>query len=111
MPAGMLVRYFSRAGAGWRLSEDVRKRVMFRQHNLLNGVPLGGPFDIVFLRNVLIYFDAATKQRILSAIARAMRPGGYLVLGAAETVYGAEHLWDRMPGSRGSQYQLRGGVN
>lgn len=110
MPAGMLVRYFTRAGARWRLAENVRGRVSFRQHNLLNGVPLGGPFDIVFLRNVLIYFDAATKQQILSAIARAMRPGGYLILGAAETVYGAEHLWDRMPGSRGSQYQLRGGV-
>ena len=110
MPAPMLVRYFTRNGAGWKVADAVKSKVTFRQHNLLNGVPFGGPFDIVFLRNVLIYFDAVTKQNILTNIARAVRPGGYLVLGAAETVYGAEHLWDRMPGSRGSQYQLRGGV-
>lgn len=111
MPAAMLVRYFTRSGASWRIADRVRQSVRFQQHNLMNRPPLGGPFDVVFLRNVLIYFDPATKRDVLTSIAQATRPGGYLVLGAAETVLGTEHLWDRVATSRGALYQLRGGAS
>lgn len=110
MPAPILVRYFTRAGAGWQVADRVRQSVTFRQHNLLNPAPAGGPFDIVFLRNVLIYFDAATKKNVLTTVARVVRPGGYLVLGAAETVTGADHLWERIAATRGALYRLRGGL-
>lgn len=111
MPAATLVRYFTRMGVGWQVSERVRKTVTFRQHNLMNRLAIGGPFDIVFLRNVLIYFDPATKRQVLSSVAQLVRPGGYLVLGAAENVYGAEDLWNRLIDSRCALYQLRGGIS
>jgi chemotaxis protein methyltransferase CheR len=59
----------------------------------------------VFLRNVLIYFDLATKQEVLRRVARALRPGGYLLLGAAETTMGIDDTWERVPVGRGAIYR------
>jgi len=109
LPAPMLVKYFDRAGAGWRVKPELRSFVSFAQHNLLGPPPSGGPFDVVFMRNVLIYFDAATKRDILVRLRRVMRPGGYLVLGAAETTMGIDDTWQRVPGSRGPVYRVPGG--
>lgn len=111
LPASMLVRYFERAGAGWSVKDELRRAITFAQHNLLQPPPAGGPFDVVFLRNVLIYFDAATKRDILSRTRRAMRPGAFLVLGAAESMVGIDDAWERVPTAQGSVYRVPGGIS
>ena len=105
LPAPMLVRHFTRVGAEWEVSQALRSQVSFARHNLLESVPVGGPFDVVFLRNVLIYFDLATKQDVLRRVQRALRPGGYLLLGAAETTMGIDDTWERVPVGRGAVYR------
>jgi chemotaxis protein methyltransferase CheR len=105
LPATMLVRYFTRSGADWEVVPALRERITFTRHNLLDAPPLGGPFDVVFLRNVLIYFDLATKRDILRRVQRVLRPGGYLFLGAAETTIGIDDTWERVPVGRGSVYR------
>ena len=109
LPAPMLVRHFTRAGTGWQSAPSVRDKVTCRQHNLLDAPPRVTGFDVVFLRNVLIYFDMATKRAILARVARALRPGGFLLLGAAETVPASDPTWERVGVSQGAIYQLRGG--
>jgi chemotaxis protein methyltransferase CheR len=89
MPASMLVRYFTQEGAGYRLNPGVRKRVRFQQMNLVGPwTALAPTFDVIMLRNVLIYFDMSTKQRILAQARRRLAPGGYLFLGTAESTVG-----------------------
>ncbi len=105
LPAAMLVRHFTRVGAEWEVAPTLRAQVTFQRHNLLEAVPAGGPFDVVFLRNVLIYFDLATKQDVLRRVQRALRPGGYLLLGAAETTMGIDESWERVPVGRGAVYR------
>lgn len=100
MPAPMLVRHFRTAGSSWQVNDTVRAMVRFEQHNLLTTPPPGGPFDIVFLRNVLIYFDAPTKASVLDRVARVVRPGGFLVLGGAESTLGLGTAWERVTSER-----------
>jgi chemotaxis protein methyltransferase CheR len=109
LPAPMLVKHFTRAGAHWQVADRLRSSITFKRHNLLDPAPVGGPFDIVMLRNVLIYFDPPTKRRVLSHIASALRPDGYLFLGAAETTIGIDDRWDRISHERGSVYRLKSG--
>jgi chemotaxis protein methyltransferase CheR len=85
LPVSLLVKYFSKVGRGWEISPDIRARVEFRLHNLLQDCSALGRFDVIFCRNVLIYFDDATKRRVLSRLAAQLAPDGYLVLGSAET--------------------------
>ena len=84
LPAPMLARHLTRTGGGWQVSEDLRRRVTFRRHNLLDPAP-AGPFDVVLLRNVLIYLDAEARRGVLERVHGVLRRGGWLVLGAAET--------------------------
>ena len=88
LPIQLLVKYFSQSGDAWRISPEIRAMVQFRPLNLLRDFTGLGQFDIVFCRNVLIYFDQPTKAELLARLARVMRPDGFLVLGAAETVVG-----------------------
>jgi chemotaxis protein methyltransferase CheR len=81
----LLERYFERTEDGWRIKDDLRRRVEFLPINLSGPWPALPPFDLVLLRNVLIYFDAPTRERIFTKVHRALRPDGYLALGAAET--------------------------
>ncbi|MFF1530409.1 CheR family methyltransferase [Cellulomonas sp. NPDC058312] len=104
LPAPMMVRFFQRNGHDWQIADELRRTITFQQHNLLD-MPPAGPFDIVFLRNVLIYFDLETKRGILSRVHRVLRPGGFLVLGAAETTIGVDGDWERVPVERGSVYR------
>jgi chemotaxis protein methyltransferase CheR len=83
-----LVKYFAKEGEAWRIAPEIRGAVEFRYLNLLKPFAGIGMFDIVFCRNVLIYFDPETKVDVLSRIGKVMRPDGYLVLGGAETVVG-----------------------
>lgn len=88
LPVQMLVKYFCKDEAGWRIKDDLRSNVQFHEFNLLSDLRPLGIFDIVFCRNVLIYFDPPTKVRVLNAIARQMAPDGLLYLGGAETTVG-----------------------
>lgn len=96
LPVTMLVEWFTRSGTDWQLSEKIRRMVTFRQLNLIRPLPTLGPFDIVLLRNVLIYFERAQKQAVLREVARTLRPGGYLLLGGAETTYGLVDDYERV---------------
>ena len=101
LPIGMLLRHFKQTGETWQLSSAIRAMVDFRALNLLQDFSRLGTFDIVFCRNVLIYFDAATKADVLSRLARALNPGGAVLLGAAETVIGLSDALAPHPEHRG----------
>jgi chemotaxis protein methyltransferase CheR len=88
LPIQMLMQFFQQVGEQWRITEDIRKMVQFRQLNLIERFSMLGTFDIVFCRNVLIYFDHKTKTDVLERVAQQLAPEGFLVLGAAETVVG-----------------------
>ncbi len=106
MPTTMLMKYFKQDGAEWVVEPAVKSMVSFRHFNLLKDYRSLGTFDIVFCRNVLIYFDRETKSDILNRMARQMAPDGYLVLGAAETIIGLSDEFEMVTGSRGL-YQRR----
>ena len=97
MPARFLAKYFTRGGDKWQIAESLRRSVRFVRHNLLSDLSPLGMFDIVFCRNVLIYFDLATKAKVLAAIRRQMPADGYLILGAAETVLGVSDSFTSSP--------------
>jgi chemotaxis protein methyltransferase CheR len=101
LPMQYLVKYFTREGANWRIAEAVRAMASFREWNLLTDPRPLGVFDLVFCRNVLIYFDQPTKKRVLDGIARQMAPDGLLYLGGAETVIGLSTSFAAVPGERG----------
>ena len=88
LPIHLLMTHFERGDDRWRIAADLREMVRFQQQNLLEDFSALGRFDVVFLRNVLIYFDQATKADVLKRVAGVLAPDGYLLLGAAETVVG-----------------------
>ena len=110
LPANLLVQYFERVGAHWRISADLRRHVTFQRLNLAAPLPAMAPFDLVFLRNVLIYFDVGTKRTVLRNVGRLKRPDALLFLGAAETTIGVDDSYDRVPAGRTSAYRLRASV-
>jgi chemotaxis protein methyltransferase CheR len=85
LSTGYLLKYFTRSGLDWQLKDEVRRLVNFEPLDLRHSLRSRGPYDIVFCRNVLIYFDLATKRRILSEVRGSLHSGGYLLLGGAET--------------------------
>jgi chemotaxis protein methyltransferase CheR len=101
LPIGLLVKYFTQVGELWEIAPHVRSMVQYRPLNLLNDFSRLGTFDVVFCRNVLIYFDQETKIDVLDRMARIMQPDGYLVLGAAETVVGLTDSFKPLPERRG----------
>jgi chemotaxis protein methyltransferase CheR len=105
LPAPMLVRHFTRAGSEWEVSPALRRMVTATECNLAAPLPRMGPFDVVYLRNVLIYFDLPTKQSILRRVRDVMRPDGWLFLGAAETTLGVDDAWERVVLGRSSAYR------
>ena len=88
LPIQMLVKYFDQVGEFWQLKPDVRSMVQYRQLNLLKDFSHLGKFDVIFCRNVLIYFDQAAKIDVFNRLLKANEADGYLFLGAAETVVG-----------------------
>jgi len=88
LPVSLLVRHFYRDCLDWQLQDEIRRRVQFKSFDLRRSMDALGPFDVVFCRNVLIYFDAATKKRILNQLHSVLRPGGYLLLGGSESTLG-----------------------
>ena len=101
LPVQLLMRWFRKEDGNWRINEQLRQMVQFREFNLLADPRSLGHFDIVFCRNVLIYFDQPTKGRVLEAIAGVMPADGLLYLGGAETVLGITARFAPMPAERG----------
>jgi len=83
-----MLRHFSQVAGGWACSDQLRKMVHYREHNLLEPLVGEGPFDLVLCRNVLLYFDPVTRTRAFDRIVDLLRPEGWLMLGAGETVVG-----------------------
>jgi chemotaxis protein methyltransferase CheR len=96
LPAALLVKYFRRSGLDWQLSDAVRTMVRFETIDLRKSMRTLGPFDLVFCRNVMIYFDNDTKRSIVKEIHNTLFRGGWLLLGGAETVFSLEERFDRL---------------
>jgi len=105
LPAQFLVKYFRREGLEWQLKDEVRRMVRFQQDDLRRGASAMGPFDLVFCRNVLIYFDVDTKKTILGRIRRCLAPGGHLLLGGSETTLNLDDRFIRRPVGTAMLYQ------
>lgn len=106
LPAPLLIKYFLKIGTEWIIKDDLRKMVELRQINLAetwSGLP---PLDIVFMRNVLIYFDLQTKQNIFGKLSKLLKSDGYLFLGGAETTMGIDDHFMRVAVDKTSYYQI-----
>jgi chemotaxis protein methyltransferase CheR len=101
LPIQMLVKYFKQSGELWQINPDIRAMVQHQQLNLLHDFSHLGTFDIIFCRNVLIYFDQDTKITIVNRLARSMEADGFLVLGATETMVGLSDAFKPHPERRG----------
>ncbi len=101
LPIQMLMQHFEQVGEQWRVSETIRRMVQFRQLNLLADFASLGTFDVVFCRNVLIYFDQATKVNVLERVYRQVAADGFLLMGAAETVVGLTDIFVPLADKRG----------
>lgn len=101
LPIEFLVKYFKQEGERWLIDSSIRQMVTYKTFNLLDDPATLGSFDVVFLRNVLIYFDQPTKGKVLAGVARNMPADGFLYLGGAETVLGVSDAFQLIPGQRG----------
>jgi len=101
LPAKYLVQHFTKDNDLWLISDELKKMVSFRFFNLLNDPVALGTFDIVFCRNVLIYFDPETKTGVLDGIAKSLASDGFLILGAAETIFGLTQAFATEPDRSG----------
>lgn len=97
LPERYLRQFFINTPDGYRLADDIRRRVLFRELNLLESFRSLGQFDVILCRNVLIYFDSMTKKDVLDRLSSALTPGGYLFLGATETAFGLTERLVRIP--------------
>ncbi len=101
LPIQMLIKYFTQEGDTWQLNSDIRNMVTFRSFNLLNNFIGLGSFDVIYCRNVLIYFDQETKKQVLERMRKVLSDDGTLFLGAAETVLGITDAFRPVRGQRG----------
>lgn len=92
LPVRRMVTWFDDRDGQWVAKPELMRRISFRRHNLVDQPPLPGRFDLILCRNVLLYFAAPVRQRVLASLASALRPGGLLMLGAGETVIGQTDL-------------------
>jgi chemotaxis protein methyltransferase CheR len=105
LPAHLLVRHFTRAGMEWEIEEPIRRMVRFEHHNLNDAWPSMPPFDLVLMRNVMIYFETEAKRRVLAKMHGQLAPHGYLLLGASETTYSLSDDFIREPDGRTAWYR------
>lgn len=107
LPAAYLVKYFIRDGIDWRLKDEIRSMVKFRRFDLRQSAAGLGRFHIIFCRNVLIYFDIETKNKILQQLLLALEPGGYLILGGAESLLQVQDRFERLPDKTAAIYRKK----
>lgn len=96
LPVQHLVKYFEKQGNDFFVRPTLKEMVSFSELNLVGPWPISGPFDLILLRNVLIYFDVPTKQQILSRMSKLLSPDGFLFLGAAETTVNIDNSFERV---------------
>jgi chemotaxis protein methyltransferase CheR len=107
LPASLMVKHFRRSGMEWQLSERIRRMARFETIDLRGSMRALGPFDLVFCRNVMIYFDTETKRRLLKELHGTLYRGGWLLLGGAETAFGVEEWFERTTVGRAIVYVAR----
>jgi chemotaxis protein methyltransferase CheR len=108
LPIQMLLKHFKQQGENWHISQQIKSMVSFKQLNLIKDFSTLGQFDVIYCRNVLIYFDQPTKTDVLRRLSNALAPGGVLLLGAAETVIGLTDALLPHPEHRGLYVANRG---
>lgn len=101
LPIMLLMKYFTQVGDRWQLKDDIKSMVRFENFNLLDPMTRLGQFDLIFCRNVLIYFDEPLKRQVLNNMAGQMNKDGFLVLGGAETVMGFSEAFQPLKEYRG----------
>ena len=111
LPIQQLVKYFKQMGDLWKIDTNLRAMIDFRPFNLLDDFAPLGKFDIIFCRNVLIYFDREGKSNVLDRLSKSLAPDGYLLLGAAETVIGLSNEFKPVSGKRGLYQSAHGVAN
>lgn len=109
LPPALLARYFDKQGSCWRLKLEIRRMVDFQRSNLAEEWPNLPSPDIIFMRNVLIYFDQETKKSILSKVRKTLKPDGYLILGSSETTLNLDPTFESISIGKTVCYQLRHG--
>lgn len=107
LPPALLARYFDKQGSCWRLKLEIRRMVDFQRSNLAEEWPNLPSPDIIFMRNVLIYFDQETKKSILSKVRKTLKPDGYLILGSSETTLNLDPTFESISMGKTVCYQLR----
>lgn len=107
LPAWLLIKYFTRAGVEWQLRDEVRRLARFERIDLRKDFRSLGIFDFIFCRNVMIYFDAATRRHLLQRLHGCLAPGGWLLLGGAETASEIEPWFDRQAVAGATVYVAR----
>jgi chemotaxis protein methyltransferase CheR len=106
LPSEYLTKYFEPVGPDWQIRDDLRKMIEFRELNLADPWPQIHSADLVLLRNVLIYFDMDTKRQVLGKVRRLLRPGGYLMLGTAETTVNLDDGFELVRSDGTAYYRL-----
>jgi chemotaxis protein methyltransferase CheR len=107
LPSPLLIKYFKRMGVEWQINDRIRNMVRFEQFDLRQKMRSYGPFDLVFIRNVLVYFDPPTRRQILKEIHGTLFRGGWLLLGSAEAPSGLEECFERLPIGNCTAYVAR----
>jgi chemotaxis protein methyltransferase CheR len=110
LPAPMLIKWLAKDGLDWKVKDDLRRMIEFKELNLLENYPISGGLDVIFIRNVLIYFDVETKKQILGKCRRLLRPDGFLFLGGAETTMNLDDAFSRVEFDKGGCYRLKPGA-
>ncbi|HWE53988.1 MAG TPA: protein-glutamate O-methyltransferase CheR [Acidimicrobiales bacterium] len=108
LPATMMVRNFDRDGSNYVLKDEVRRMTTFRQMNLAEPWPTLPKYDLILIRNVLIYFDLPTRKKILESAARCLDPNGYLFIGSSETMMGVTDVFEAATADGATFYRLKG---
>lgn len=107
LPAPLLLKYFHKTGLQWQVKPAIRSLVDFRALNLIEQWPALPKMDIIFLRNVLVYFQTETKRDILNKVADSLKPGGYLFMGMAEIPMTSENRFDKLEYERSGCFVLK----
>lgn len=100
-------QFFKQLEGRWHIIDELKQRVQFREQNLLQSYTSLGRFDVIFCRNVLIYFSSERKSDILTRLAQSLNPGGYLFLGASETISGYTDAFELQRTPHGVVYRRR----
>jgi len=106
MPGELLSRYFKKDGSAWTIDVSIKKMVQFKKHNLQDARPVQSKHDIIFCRNVLIYFSDELKIKLLGSFAELLRPSGYLITGASESVGNYSREFRMLSHADGLYYQV-----